>query len=394
MQENVDNIWRQISIVDSIGRAKLIDKCGGEYLLDFLTGSRNIAKLLTAIRRSLRTASESLECDQLYPIYTQTVHDSLCTDAASAASYGFIMFLVLAISTMIMISLRASWLQSIEEEKVYDDEDDIAENMVVNEHEEYLAYISRYKHEWQEYKGFHTGSATLPSSTIPTLSSGGDSAPRAYYHYNNDDNDDDDDKTEDDNYTSDDAYHASDECSDEVPEYGTPLGLKADTLSAMLRAPSDDECNDDISFPSLKNKSDDSNDIPTSLFPPAKNPQYNEFELDQIFIPKDEDQAVGNNGIDPEGRVNIGIDPDGRMEDVPPKPNDAGLVGALNRFACYFNNGVGSAVNLQVMSEDNDKNEKDQEEASQGDEKTTGSEKFAAILPSSPESQGFNDTWV
>lgn len=302
------------------------------------------------------------------------------------------MFLVLAISTMIMISLRASWLQSIEEEKVYDDEDDIAENMVVNEHEEYLAYISRYKHEWQEYKGFHKGSATLPSSTIPTLSSGGDSAPRAYYHYNNGDDDDDDDETDGDNYTSDDAYHASDECSDEVPEYGTPLGLKADTLSAMLHAPSDDECNDDISFPSLKNKSDDSNEIPSSLLPPAKNPKYNEFELDGIFIPKDEDQAVENIGRDPEGRV--GLDPDGRMETVPPKPNDAGLVGALNRFACYLNNGgVGTAVNLQVMSEDNDQDDKDQEETSQG-EKTTGSEKIATFLPSSPESQGFVETWV
>jgi hypothetical protein len=29
----------------------------------------------------------------------------------------------------------------------------VADNMIMDEHEEYLAYISKYKHEWQEYKG-------------------------------------------------------------------------------------------------------------------------------------------------------------------------------------------------------------------------------------------------
>jgi len=55
---------------------------------------------------------------------------------------------------MVMISLRAAWLQVISKEKVYHDEMDIAENMILDEHEEYLAYISRYKHEWEEYRGF------------------------------------------------------------------------------------------------------------------------------------------------------------------------------------------------------------------------------------------------
>jgi hypothetical protein len=64
------------------------------------------------------------------------------------------MFLIVAICVMVMITLRASWLRHIEEEKVYHDEDEVAENMILDEHEEYLAYISRYKHEWQEYGGF------------------------------------------------------------------------------------------------------------------------------------------------------------------------------------------------------------------------------------------------
>lgn len=47
--------------------------------------------------------------------------------------------------------------------KNYHDETDVAENMVLDEHEEYLAYISRYKHEWQEYEGFEEEGAVKSS---------------------------------------------------------------------------------------------------------------------------------------------------------------------------------------------------------------------------------------
>jgi hypothetical protein len=41
-----------------------------------------------------------------------------------------------------------------DEDKVYD-ENEAAENMVLDEHEEYLAYISKYKHEWEDYEGIN-----------------------------------------------------------------------------------------------------------------------------------------------------------------------------------------------------------------------------------------------
>ena len=62
------------------------------------------------------------------------------------------MFFSLGVASLAIISMRASWMQRLPEEKIYD-EDDVAENMLVDEHEEYLAYISRYRHEWQEYDG-------------------------------------------------------------------------------------------------------------------------------------------------------------------------------------------------------------------------------------------------
>jgi len=155
IQDYIDNIWRQISRIDSIGRAEVMEKCGGvEAFTDMLAGARDIAKLLTTIRRSLSSTVESIGCHSINAIYTQAAHDIICTETLSASVYGFITFLIMLISVMMMISLRASWLRNIEEEKVYHDETEIAENMVLDEHEEYLAYISRYKHEWQEYEGF------------------------------------------------------------------------------------------------------------------------------------------------------------------------------------------------------------------------------------------------
>jgi hypothetical protein len=162
IQDHIDIIWRQMSQIDSLGRSQVIEKCGDEKAFsELLSGARNLAKLLTSIRRSLASTERSLRCHAINPIYTQTFHLTICTSALTSTVNGFILFLVVSICVMAMITLRASWLRHIEEEKVYHDEDEIAENMVLDEHEEYLAYISRYKHEWQEYGGFERDGAVV-----------------------------------------------------------------------------------------------------------------------------------------------------------------------------------------------------------------------------------------
>ena len=147
-------MWQQISRIDSIGRTEIIETCGGTELEGLLVDARTLAKLLTTIRRSLLSVSTSISCPRISPLYIALVHDAICTDVTAASARGFLLFVVLGICLMVMVSLRAAWLQVILKEKVYHDEMDIAENMILDEHEEYLAYISRYKHEWEEYRGF------------------------------------------------------------------------------------------------------------------------------------------------------------------------------------------------------------------------------------------------
>ena len=169
-QAEIDNIWRQISKIDAVGRTTVFEKCGytAEFL-EMLSGARDLAITLTDVRRSLSSLEESIGCGSIHPIYTQLAHDVVCTQTLSASGYGFVTFLIMWISVMAMISMRASWLRSnIEGGKAYHDETEVAENMVVDEHEEYLAYISRYKHEWQEYEGIdEDGVMTSPRSDYP-----------------------------------------------------------------------------------------------------------------------------------------------------------------------------------------------------------------------------------
>jgi hypothetical protein len=295
VQDTIDVIWRQLSIVDKIGRAELVEQCGGgTSLADLFTGARNLAKLLTTIRKSLGSASTSLECQRINPIYTKVAHDSICTDAASATAYGFLFFLILGISTMILISLRASWLKNVEEEKVYHDENEIAENMILDEHEEYLAYISRYKHEWQEYHGFEATSVV--QSNAPSSYRDDESEGSMYFE------DLSQEQSQSDSESVEWSKEGSDAASD---ENDGPAGLHVEIFSSSFHNRSIQDgarscAIDEISFQSFSADKSEEESIgvsireeelfsgPSPLLPPAENPDFREDAPDMILIPSTE----------------------------------------------------------------------------------------------------------
>ena len=156
LQNSIDTIWRHLSTLDSAGRSEVEAACG-HSLGSQLESAQKLAKGLTSIRNALDSAAGSLQCDVVNPIYITAIHDGFCDEAAGGAAWTFLFLFFISITIMMMISLRSTWYYEFSEEKVFD-ESEIAENMVVNEHEEYLAYISKFKHEWQEYRGFNSGS--------------------------------------------------------------------------------------------------------------------------------------------------------------------------------------------------------------------------------------------
>jgi hypothetical protein len=166
LQTAVDSIWHTISVADSVGREELSSKCGNdvEPLLD---AARNLARSLTWTRKALISAIGSLKCGPIHEIYVEAIHQSFCQEGGEGVAWAFILFSVVGIGAMVMVSLRSSLYNHVGEEEVYDENDEV-DNMILNEHEEYLAYISKYKHEWEEYRGMN---ATEPFEQTESLGS-------------------------------------------------------------------------------------------------------------------------------------------------------------------------------------------------------------------------------
>ena len=152
-QRIINFIWKSLSQVDSVGQGNLVEYCDAdENLIEFLDGVRELAKILYSAQRALKSANETLSCERLYPIYDNAVNELICDESVSAAAWGFVLFLTMGVASMGIVSLRASWRYHVAEDKIFD-ESEVAGNIILDEHEEYLHYISAYKHEWEEYRG-------------------------------------------------------------------------------------------------------------------------------------------------------------------------------------------------------------------------------------------------
>jgi hypothetical protein len=155
-----DFIWRGLTKVDAAGQENIEAQCQGKDNLEiFLNGTRVVAEYLTDVQRAIINVSSTLSCARVNHVYDEAVNQSICSTSASSVAFGFIFFLLMGVFTMVMISLRASWQLQQDDVKIYE-ESEVAENMIVDEHEEYLAYISKYKHEWEEYQGLSDPIAT------------------------------------------------------------------------------------------------------------------------------------------------------------------------------------------------------------------------------------------
>lgn len=216
LQNSVNLIWQEISNIDSQNVTALC----GTSLDNFLDGTRQLAKSLSTIRKAIASTVEALSCDVINPIYLSAVHDAICDDAVTGLSFGFILLLTLSICLMVLISLRAAWLSQDDgrndEDKVYD-EHEAAENMVLDEHEEYLAYISKYKHEWEDYEGINAAmESNMATNAVDGVDENRDDVHQQTSH-------------DEDNYTTDDGEYIG-ESESSVAESTLPDDISFQSL--------------------------------------------------------------------------------------------------------------------------------------------------------------------
>ena len=167
VQESINVVWEKLAEIDAVEQSLLASVCETETstIEKFISDSRKMAMFLTNIRRALESLSGSLTCDRVYPLYVESIEDTMCTDVAQALAWALIFFLLLGLSTMCLVTLRASWQFEQAEDEIYSEDEEI-ENMFVDEHEEYLAYISRFKHEWEEYEGTEEDEKQMAPHTL------------------------------------------------------------------------------------------------------------------------------------------------------------------------------------------------------------------------------------
>jgi len=106
VQSIVDYVWNYLSLIDSNAREELVEYCGSNNTQQFISGSRELAKLLSSIRRAIGSTASSLSCQRINPIYVEVVHDSICTDVATASSWGFVLFFAIGLFTLCLVSKR------------------------------------------------------------------------------------------------------------------------------------------------------------------------------------------------------------------------------------------------------------------------------------------------
>eukprot|EP00547_Thalassionema_nitzschioides_P011092 CAMPEP_0194259380 /NCGR_PEP_ID=MMETSP0158-20130606/43430_1 /TAXON_ID=33649 /ORGANISM="Thalassionema nitzschioides, Strain L26-B" /LENGTH=612 /DNA_ID=CAMNT_0038999155 /DNA_START=572 /DNA_END=2407 /DNA_ORIENTATION=+ len=168
MQTWISLSWKELSNIDEIGRQHFESVCG--HPLDgFLSVAYDVTKSFSTIRTSLDNTKNALNCTKINPIYSGVVHDEVCGEIVTGLGVGFVWLLLLSICLMVMLSLRASWLQEIEQSDrsatVYDEGEEV---LIHDEYEEYLQYISKYKHEWEVYEGINSGSVEGDSKAEST----------------------------------------------------------------------------------------------------------------------------------------------------------------------------------------------------------------------------------
>lgn len=276
VRNTVETIWQYVSAIDSAGRDRVETVCGDGNKLDLLLqGLQDLAKQLTSVHKALDSASNSLKCSRISVIYQEAVEETICSDATNAMCWGFLLFFVMSISTMSMITLRASWRQAIDEDKIYD-ESEVAENMIVDEHEEYLAYISRYKHEWEEYEGMAM-IPEQPTSVAESVESGSSSSLKS-------------------KYSDDSGFQGDKEVASSISDKDSPPRASFDPInsechSQASRVTSNSE---DISFLSLsdirtpqssQSSDDGDNQLPSPLLPQNASAEPDEVDVIPLPVP-------------------------------------------------------------------------------------------------------------
>ena len=110
----LDMIRDCLSEAQVVGHDTLKGICGpGAMIVDLFHRLTILEGQMTRVYSALFDVISMLQCSEISSLYIRLMHQILCTDFAIANANGFLYISAIAIFSMLLITLRASWRYSL-----------------------------------------------------------------------------------------------------------------------------------------------------------------------------------------------------------------------------------------------------------------------------------------
>lgn len=97
-----------------VGHETLKGICGPGAMISDLFHRLTILEVqMTRAYSALFDVISMLRCSEIHALYIRLTHQIICTDLAIANAEGFLNILAIAVFSMLLITLRASWRYSL-----------------------------------------------------------------------------------------------------------------------------------------------------------------------------------------------------------------------------------------------------------------------------------------
>ena len=88
----------------------LDEACGPDNKLDsFFASVSQLSYYLRNAYNAVLDTHAAVDCSHVHGIYTDIFHDAMCSEFAGAVSYGYVLVLVVAISSLLVLTFRSAW---------------------------------------------------------------------------------------------------------------------------------------------------------------------------------------------------------------------------------------------------------------------------------------------
>mmetsp|Transcript_102077 Transcript_102077/g.207607 ORF Transcript_102077/g.207607 Transcript_102077/m.207607 type:complete len:729 (+) Transcript_102077:339-2525(+) len=115
LQESLAKVDKELSFArDVLGLDSIKDSCGPMNRVDaFFSGAQDVNGRFKLVNKALLQSYDALSCPRVNALYVEAVHGALCTDFAAANANGLVLLVLISISGMVLITLRASWRSTV-----------------------------------------------------------------------------------------------------------------------------------------------------------------------------------------------------------------------------------------------------------------------------------------